>query len=316
MTRYRNFHSGEAQLQAESGVDTAAFDAGVDQPFQPELNSSEVTFIEKRTFSVAASIDTDGRPWASPLIGAAGALFTVQDATTVQVRPRPIDGDPLFDNVAAVGSMGVLYFNPAIRRRAKSLGTGTIETDGSITYRMHRMFGICPKYIFKRNHDTDEAATHQSAALPTVTAELSAEDRLQLTTSDTMFLASHSEQHGTDPTHRGGPPGFITVVDNTTLSIPDYVGNGMFQTLGNLLLDNRIGLLSIDFATGRTLQVTGRGAVHASDPEDSYSVRTLVIDIEEVRSSQVDVGTWTDVEPFDLQPNLFNPATPRKPGTS
>lgn len=316
MTEYRNFHSGEAQLQAESGVDTAAFDAGVDQPFRPELNSSEVTFIEKRTFSVAASVDTAGRPWASPLVGTAGDLFTVEDPTTVQVRPRLIDGDPLFENVAAVGSMGVLYFNPAIRRRAKSLGTGTIENDGSIAYRMHRMFGICPKYIFKRDHNTDHTAANQSTALSTVAAELSTEDRLQLTTSDTMFLASHSEQHGTDPTHRGGPPGFITVVDNTTLSIPDYVGNGMFQTLGNVLLDNRIGLLTIDFSTGRTLQLTGRGAIHASDADDIYSDRTLVIEIEEVRSSQIDVGTWTDVEPFDLQPNLFNPATPRKPSTS
>lgn len=316
MSQYRNFHAGEAQLQAESGVDTAEFDAGVEQPFRPELNSSEVTFIGKRTFSVAASIDTDGRPWASPLLGTAGTLFTVEDETTVRIRPRRFAGDPLFDNVENVGSMGVLYFNPSIRRRAKSLGRGTIEDDGSITYRMHRMFGICPKYIFKREHDVDQMASSQSSASPIVASGLSDDDRAQLSTADTMFLASHSEQHGTDPTHRGGPAGFITVVDSTTLSIPDYVGNGMFQTLGNMLLDDRIGLLTIDFTTGRTLQLTGRGTIRASDPDDQYSDRTLVITIEEVRSSQVDIGTWTDIEPFDLQPNLFNPATPRKPSSN
>lgn len=311
---FRNFHAGEAQLQAESGVDTAEFDAGVDQPFQPELNMSEVRFVSDRTFSVAASIDAAGRPWASPLIGRARELMTVQDLTTVSIRTRPIDGDPLYDNLEDDGSMGVLYFNPAIRRRAKSLGHGTVEPDGSITYRMHRMFGLCPKYIYKRTHDPDGKLAPADPAPPTATAALSTEDRAQLITSDTIFLASHSAQHGTDPTHRGGPPGFISVVDNSTLSIPDYVGNGMFQTLGNMLLDDRIGLLSVDFQTGRVLQVTGRGSIRASDVDDLYSDRTLVIEIEEVRTSQANIGEWTDVEAFDLQPNLVNPATPRTTG--
>ena len=147
MTQYRNFHEGEAQLQAESGVDTARFDAMAERAMQPELNQSEAMFVLQRTFSVAASIDTDGRPWASPLVGAMGELFSIHDATTIRIASRRVEGDPLFDNIAATGSMGVLFFNPSNRRRAKSLGQGQVEADGSITYRMTRLFGLCPKYL-------------------------------------------------------------------------------------------------------------------------------------------------------------------------
>jgi len=300
MTAYRNFHAGEAQLQAESGINTAEFDADVEQPFQPELNMSELQFVNTRTFSVAASIDEQSRPWASPLIGAAGELFAVKDLTTVRMTPRRIDGDPLFDNLDAQGSMGVLYLNPAIRRRAKSLGNGIIETDGSIIYRMHRMFGLCPKYIFKRDHEVN-GTDARSTVEPTVSDRLNDNDRDQLAATDTAFLASHSEAHGTDPTHRGGPPGFITVLDDTTIEMPDYIGNGMFQTLGNLLLDDRIGFTTLDFKTGRLLQLTGRGSVRAAAPSGVATNRVLRIDIDDVRRSVANIGIWTDLEAYPIE---------------
>ncbi len=58
--------------------------------------------------------------------------------------------------------------------------------------------------------------------------------------ADTVFLASQNTDHGAGATHRDGPPGFVTVVDEGTLAIHDHFGNGMFQTLGNLLLDDRV----------------------------------------------------------------------------
>ncbi len=300
MTELRNFHVGEAQLQASAGIDTADYDARVDQPFQPELNASEVRFVGKRTFSVAASVDADGRPWASPLIGMAGELLVVEDLTTVRITPRPVDGDPLIENLRETGHMGVLYFDPSIRRRAKSLGTGIVGDDGAITYRMHRMFGLCPKYIYKRDHQPSATSPGQGSGAASIADELSDDDSSQLRASDTVFLASFSEAHGADPTHRGGPAGFITVVNSTTVSMPDYHGNGMFQTLGNLVLDDRIGLTSVDFSTGRVLQLTGTGAIEEREPHGATSSRSLVISISEVRVGHVDVGEWTDIEAFDL----------------
>jgi len=304
MPELRNFHAGEATIQQASGVDTEAFDLAVDQPFQPELNPSEARFVGRRTFSVAASVDGERRPWASPLLGRAGELFAVHDATTVHIRPQAVEGDPFLGNVAGQGEMGVLYFDPSLRRRAKSLGRGSIDGDGTVVYRMHRNFGLCTKYIYKRSHEPGGPTAGPGRPSPTTAERLSSDDRRQLVATDTIFLASHSEQHGADPTHRGGPNGFVSVIDDATIELPDYPGNGMFQTLGNLLLDDRIGFLTTDFETGRSLQLTGRGSIRASDDDDAFSARTLVIAIDEVRISWPDIGTWTDIEAFELRPGL------------
>ena len=61
--------------------------------------------------------------------------------------------------------------------------------------------------------------------------------------------------------HRGGPAGFVQVEDPSTLLIPDYSGNNMFMTLGNLAVYPRAGLLFIDFETGDLLQITGRAEI-------------------------------------------------------
>ena len=307
MNKLRNFHEGEAQIQREAGVDTEAFDAMVEHAFRPELSEVEARFVNGRTFSVAASVDATGRPWASPLLGAEGELFRVESATAVRVAAPAVDGDPLLENIAASGELGVLYFDPSRRRRAKSTGKGRV--DGStISYVMQRNFGLCNKYIYKRTHEPQRTTAVSVPGERRVA--LSDDDRNQLEATDTVFLASFHPKHGADPTHRGGPAGFVTVVDERTISLPDYMGNGMFQTLGNLLLDDRIGLLELDYATGRALHVTGRGRVAKSPADDEFSSRTLVIDIDEVRVSHHQVGTWSDVEEFPIRPGLINPATP------
>ena len=60
--------------------------------------------------------------------------------------------------------------------------------------------------------------------------------------------------------HRGGPPGFVTIEDDRTLAIPDYPGNGMFKTLGNLAIEPFAALVFVDYARGDVLQLAGRTA--------------------------------------------------------
>jgi len=79
--------------------------------------------------------------------------------------------------------------------------------------------------------------------------------------ADTFFIATRSREAGADASHRGGEPGFVDVVDGSRLAWPDYSGNRMFQTLGNLATDASAGLVFIDFEAGRTLQLTGRAVV-------------------------------------------------------
>ncbi|HKJ54377.1 MAG TPA: pyridoxamine 5'-phosphate oxidase family protein [Nitriliruptoraceae bacterium] len=320
-TGARNFHAGETRLQAESGVDTTALDNGVTEAFDPRMGPGEQRFVRDRTFSVAASVDLDGRPRATPLLGPAGEVFEVQDETTVSISPRLVPGDELVDDVARTGELGILFLDPSRRRRAKSLGRGEVEQDGTITYQLTRFYGLCPRYIFRRDHEASPAtgtsnarSNDQPIAREARTSRaLADEDAAVVAVADTVFLASHSDEHGVDPTHRGGPAGFVTVVDDRTLRLPDYLGNGMYQTLGNLLLDPRIALMTMDLVTGRTVSVTGRGSILLPRPGDEHAERVLQVDVDEVRTTWRDPGRWTDVEAFDMRAARRNPATPMLP---
>ena len=63
-----------------------------------------------------------------------------------------------------------------------------------------------------------------------------------LARADTAFVATRAPDAGVDASHRGGNPGFLRVVDEHTLVLPDYTGNSMFNTLGNIALDPATGL--------------------------------------------------------------------------
>ncbi len=314
MVLSHNFHEGEKRVQAEEGIDVDAYEAVMTEPFSPELNPVEIRFVNGRSFSVAASVDGSGQPWATPLFGQPGELFDVQDPTTVRITTGLPADHPLHQDVADNGELGVLYFDPSLRRRAKSLGHGTIEPDGSLIYRMTRNFGVCNRYIFKRTHEPSTASDSTAVERDSARSQLTDDDIARLQHADTAFFASRHTDRGVETTHRGGPAGFISVEDATTISLPDYPGNGMFNTLGNLLLDDRIGLTTIDFATGQVVQVTGRGQVVPSPDDDTMSTRTVRIAVDEVRSTTRDIGAWTDVEAFPVRPGMYNPGTPYLPG--
>ncbi|BBD01508.1 hypothetical protein YGS_C1P2763 [Sphingobium sp. YG1] len=79
--------------------------------------------------------------------------------------------------------------------------------------------------------------------------------------ADTFFVATYADiddqGRQVDMSHRGGPSGFIRLQDDGSMIIPDYNGNQYFNTLGNMLLNSRAGLVFPDFASGSLLQLTG-----------------------------------------------------------
>lgn len=305
MTDYQNFHPGEAEAQSRWGVDTGSYDLQTREMFLPDINPQEHAFIDSLSFSMAASVDDHGRPWASPLLQTGDDLFQVEHSRRVRIAAQHSTGDdPLAGNVSATAQLSVVFFQPATRRRAKSIGTATQRPDGSLQYDLTRIFGICPKYIHKRKHAPQPAdLTAANDAVVDRSALLNADDQSQLRSSDTIFFASHGP-HGADVTHRGGRAGFVTVVDDRTLDIPDYPGNGMFNTLGNLVLDDRLGISDLDFSTGRTVHMTGRAEVRDGDPANPSAPRLVRFHVEEVRVSLAPVGDWTDIEASRYSPEL------------
>ena len=103
--------------------------------------------------------------------------------------------------------------------------------------------------------------TGAANAAPQRTATLTPSQRALIAAADTFFIASAHPTGGADASHRGGNPGFVRVLDERTLAFPDYPGNTMFQTLGNLAANPRCGLLFIDYASGATLQLSGTAEI-------------------------------------------------------
>ena len=85
--------------------------------------------------------------------------------------------------------------------------------------------------------------------------------------SRTMFFLATADAEGRpDCSYKGGRPGFVRVVGPGTLAFPSYDGNGMFKSLGNILVNPHVGLLFVDFENPRRLRVNGRASVHEDDP--------------------------------------------------
>ena len=92
------------------------------------------------------------------------------------------------------------------------------------------------------------------------------EDRAFIQSRPLFFLATADAEGRPECSYKGGPPGFVRVLDPQTLAFPSYDGNGMFKSLGNLLVNPQVGMLFIDFENPKRLRVNGRATVREDDP--------------------------------------------------
>ena len=94
-----------------------------------------------------------------------------------------------------------------------------------------------------------------------------------------FFLSTVNDSGHPTVSHKGGAPGFVRVLDPTTLVFPSYDGNGMFLSTGNIAGDGRIGLLFIDFNTPHRVRAHANAAiVHDGPLLDSYPGADLVVE--------------------------------------
>jgi hypothetical protein len=159
-------------------------------------------------------------------------------------------------------------------------GDGAVD-GGILTITTHEVYSNCPQHITPR-----QLVPHRSEAPQSIEATaLAPSQEAWLRRADTFFIASSHADAGADASHRGGPEGFVTIKGLTHISFPDYRGNNMFNTLGNLECSPRCGLLFVDFTAGATLQISGRASIIWRDPESRSSrevERLIEIDIDRV----------------------------------
>jgi uncharacterized protein len=92
------------------------------------------------------------------------------------------------------------------------------------------------------------------------------DERAFIESRSMFFLATADADGRPDCSYKGGRPGFVRVIGPGTLAFPSYDGNGMFKSLGNVLVNPHVGLLFIDFERPKRLRVNGRASVHTDDP--------------------------------------------------
>lgn len=284
------FHAGEQLLQKRVDPNLPRRMARTAEvalrDFMPEQHRD---FFSLLPTLVVGSVDDHSRPWASMLAGKPG-FVTSPDPVTLQVHAQPVPGDMLAQNLAQDAQLGLLGLQPETRRRNRMNGRVSFVQPEGFTIHVEQSFGNCPQYIQARLPRLVGAPADPPVKLES--AVLSPRAALMIASTDTLFIATHAKDEGVDVSHRGGKPGFVKVEQKagyTLLTLPDFRGNNFFNTLGNIALDPRAGLLVVNYDSGDLLQLTGEAEIVWDGPEvESFpgALRLLRLKVQEGRLLQ------------------------------
>lgn len=279
------FHAGEVAVQSRLGVAERMDEIGrrVVREHMPEQHQR---FYEQLPLMLAGSVDPAGRPWATLLVGPPG-FVRAPDAGHLDFATTPIPGDPAAAGMTAGAPLGLLGIELHSRRRNRVNGKLLAVGPAGLRLKVEQTVGNCPQYIQGREVEwVRDAADTRPRGVERV-SQLDGDAAWLIAAADTLFVATHAGAAGADVSHRGGPAGFAMQEDERTLLVPDYSGNRMFMTLGNLQLDGRAGLLFIDFERGDLLTLTGRAEIVWDGPE-----LAVFDDAERAWRFHLDEGWW------------------------
>jgi predicted pyridoxine 5'-phosphate oxidase superfamily flavin-nucleotide-binding protein len=246
------YHPGELKVQTRAGVVEAA--KSVSRMIYPLIAHVFVDFIQSQPMVILGSVDANGMVWTSILCGKPG-FVKVRDEQTLKIDARPDESDPLCGNLLDGSELGLLVIDFATCRRLRLNGSVIIEQDG-FSVRTRQVYANCPKYIQTREFELQDDIS-PSSRIARQDSLLGGELQQWIRRADTFFIGSFHPLGGADASHRGGFPGFVQVVDERTLIWPDYTGNNMFNTLGNIIENPNCGLLFLDFERGGIIQLSG-----------------------------------------------------------
>ncbi|NVN92965.1 MAG: pyridoxamine 5'-phosphate oxidase family protein [Desulfuromonadales bacterium] len=250
------YHSGELKVQARAGTGEAAI--SVSRIVYSVIAHVFVDFIQSQPIVILSSVDSDGMAWASILCGPLGFMQVV-DEHTLRVATLPDASDPLYGNLHDSAQVGLLVIDFSTHRRLRLNGCVVTGADG-FTVLTRQVYANCPRYIQSRRCGLNSDAS-PSPRVTLQATSLNGELQRRIRLADTFFLASFHPVGGSDVSHRGGFPGFVQVLDERTLVWPDYNGNGMFNTLGNISENPNAGLLFLDFEQGGALKLSGTAEI-------------------------------------------------------
>jgi predicted pyridoxine 5'-phosphate oxidase superfamily flavin-nucleotide-binding protein len=257
------FHPGELAVQERAGLRREA--SRLEGMLDPaRISDGAAGFLAAQPFAVLVAADAEDRLWASPLAGPAG--FLSGQGETLQVDTRPDAADPLGD-LTPDQPAAVLAIDLTRRRRFRVNGRLSAVTGDGLTIRAEEAYGNCPSYIEPRR--VAGLRWEVAGSTPALDADgaLTPEAARIVGRADALFLGTRHPERGADASHKGGEPGFVRI-DADGLHWPDYPGNNMFNSAGNLSVDPTAAVLVLDFASGTAVQLTGTAEFDWSAPGD------------------------------------------------
>ncbi|CAN5915124.1 pyridoxamine 5'-phosphate oxidase family protein [soil metagenome] len=121
---------------------------------------------------------------------------------------------------------------------------------------------------------------------------------------NSFFLATANAAGQPYIQHRGGPPGFLHVLDETTLAFADFRGNRQYISLGNLAENPKVHLFLIDFAQRRRVKIWGEAKVVEDDPALVARLTPPGYDARPERAFVIRVAAWDENCPQHIPPRL------------
>lgn len=306
------YHEGELLVQQKVGEAIAAAQNG--RVIADSILTGALKFIEQQPMVILGSVDAQKNVWASILFGHPGFVQPV-DAQTIEFDLKQAflyPSDPFWTNIHHENHIGMLLIELASRRRLRVNGTISQTTSDQLRLHVLESYPNCPKYIQRRHSlNISEEAPRQLSKTRSGQV-LTSEQQRWIESADTFFVASAHLTRGVDASHRGGNSGFVQILNDQILRIPDYVGNGMFNTLGNLVVNPHAGLVFLDFARSRTLQLIGQTKIwwNLDDPIHPTGGTCRYWDFEIEQWLETNLPGLFQWEFFDYSPHNPTKANP------
>uniref|UniRef100_A0A7S4DYC0 FAD-binding FR-type domain-containing protein n=1 Tax=Lotharella globosa TaxID=91324 RepID=A0A7S4DYC0_9EUKA len=259
--------------------------------FRDWIPKQHEDFYNKLPFTVLATADDADDLWVSVVTGEPGKKFmsaTPTDVTFVGLDKMAANDDPLFKSMKPKRPMGMLGIELHTRRRNRL--NGVIELNSSGEYKIGGpilSFGNCPQYITERKWKFKPQSARAPAKITSLSTSLSKQQQALISAATTMFIGTGHPATGIDASHRGGPIGFVRVVDAHTIMWPDFPGNHMLKSLGNIEANGKLGVWFGDFVSGSVIQMTGKGRIVWGNSEEgrkeAKALRDAAISTETAR---------------------------------
>ncbi|QDS72105.1 hypothetical protein FKW77_003540 [Venturia effusa] len=320
------WHPGEQLMHKMTNVPE------YDNPTSYALTPQAAYMLQSAPLLAIGTLDSDLRPWvalwggesgfAKPLggglVGVRADIDARYDPVVEAFIPKTKRKDGEVVRSEGEGNIFAgLTINLMTRKRVKiagrmiagavgeedEMGNGEIQA----AVRIEQSLGNCPKYL---NHKDIRPAPMHSELVST-SLKLTSEGIALLAKADLFFISSSQENKDMDTNHRGGPPGFVRVVSNNEdgaeIIYPEYSGNRLYQTLGNLVVTPRAGLVIPDFETGDVLYLTGDTEVLVGKDAEAMLPRSnLAVKIKITGARFVKQGLSFRGIPGEYSP--YNPA--------